>query len=74
VVGGDPDLLAGVVASDHVRGNRKALEILGPQPALPLSRRQLGERVTPHPPLKRTAGSLSSIGHSHRRHDTPSGP
>ncbi len=74
VMGGHPGLLARVVAPDHVRGNGKALQILGPQPAHPLSRRQLGERVTPHPPLKRTAGSLSSIGHGHRRHDTPRGP
>jgi rhodanese-related sulfurtransferase len=73
VMGGHPGLLARVIAPDHVRGNRKALQILGPQPAHPLSRRQLGERVTPHPPLKRTAGSLSSIGHGHRRHDTPRG-
>jgi hypothetical protein len=74
MVGGDPGLLGRVVAPDHVGGNRKALQILGPQPALPLSRRQLGEGVTPHPPLKRTAGSLSSIGHGHRRHDTLRGP
>ena len=30
MVGGDPGLLASVVASDQVRGNGKALEILGP--------------------------------------------
>jgi hypothetical protein len=73
VVGGDPGLLASVVGPDHVGGNRKALEILGPQPAFPMSRRQLGERVTPHPPLKRTAGSRVSIGDGHRLHEMPRG-
>ena len=74
VVGGEPGLLARVVAPDHVGGNRQALQILGPQPALPTRRRQLGEGVTPHPPLKRTAGSRCSIGHGHRRHDSAQRP
>ena len=66
VVGGDPGLFASVVSPDHVRGNRKALEILDVQLPLTMSRRQLGERITPHPTLERAAGSLFSIGHGHR--------
>jgi hypothetical protein len=31
-----------------------------------MSRRQLIERITPHPMLERAAGSLRSIGHRHR--------
>ena len=41
---------------------------------LAISRRQLGERVTPLPTLERAAGSLLSIGHGHRGHDTRSRP
>ena len=56
VVSGRPGLFAIVVFPDHVRGDRKALEIFDLQPRFPMRLRQLFERVSP-------AG--------HRRHDTP---
>ena len=61
-----PGVFAIVVSPDHVSGNREALEILGVQLPLAMSRRQLGERVTPDATLERAAGSLGSIGHGHR--------
>ncbi len=63
-----PSVFAILVSPDHVRRNRKALEILGPN-----SPRDepptVGERVTPQPTLGRAETSLLSIGHSHRPHD-----
>ena len=66
VVSLDPGVVASVVSSDHVCGDREALEILDVQLRLTISRRQLVERITPHPTLERAAGSLHSIGHRHR--------
>jgi hypothetical protein len=71
VVRAHPCVFASVVSPDHVCGDGEALEILDRQLPLAMSRRQLGERVTPHATLERAAGSLLSIGQGHRRHDTP---
>jgi hypothetical protein len=62
----DPGVVASVVPSDHVCGDREALEILDAQLPLTMSRRQLVESITPQPTPERTAGSLRSIGHRHR--------
>ena len=66
LVGGDPGLVASLVPSEHVSGNRQTLEILSVQLPLATSRRQLVESVTPHPTLERAAGPVRSIGHGHR--------
>jgi hypothetical protein len=71
VVRSHPRVFAIVVSPDHVCRNREALEILGRQLALAMSRRQIGERVTPQPTLERAAGSLFSVGDGHQPHDTP---
>jgi hypothetical protein len=60
VVGRDPCLLASLVSPDHVGRDCKTLEILGVQLPLAMSRRQFGERVTPHPPLEQAASLLRS--------------
>ena len=65
-VGGDPRLLAIAVLSEHVPGDREALEILGVQLPLALSRRQISERVAPHPSRERATGPLLTIGDSHQ--------
>ena len=57
-VGGDPGLLASVVASDQVRGTGKALEILGAQLPFTMSRRQLVERVPPRATFERALPSM----------------
>ncbi|MGH2660541.1 MAG: hypothetical protein ACRDHS_13005 [Actinomycetota bacterium] len=74
MMGRDPGLFTRVVSSDHVCGNREALEILGVQLPLAMSRRQIGERVTPHPTLERATGSPFSVGHSHRLTISPKVP
>jgi hypothetical protein len=66
VVGGDPGLLTGIVSADHVRGNGKALDVLGVQLPLAMSRRKLVERLTPPPTLERATGSFRTIGRGHR--------
>jgi hypothetical protein len=71
VVGGDPRLFASVVSPDHVRDNRKALEILDIQLPLSMSRRPVLERVTPHPTRERAPGSLFSISDGKRRGRLP---
>ena len=67
-----PGVFAIVVSPDHVRGDGKVLEILGPQLPVAMSRRQLGERVTPHATLERAVRSPFSIGHGHGLQDRPS--
>ena len=65
----DPRVLAVDVSSHHVRGNRKALEILDSQLPFAVSRRQLAERVTPHTAREQAAGSLRPIDRMHPLHD-----
>jgi hypothetical protein len=65
VVGGHPGLFASVVSPDHVRGNRKALEIRYLQLSLSMSGRQVVERVAPFPTRERAASSLASISDGH---------
>ena len=71
MVSRDPGLLASLVSSNHVGGNSKALEILGVQLPLAMSRRQLVECVSPRPTLERRARSFRTIGYGHRLTITP---
>ncbi len=68
-VRGHPGLFTIVVSPDHVRGDRKALEILDVQPPITMSRCQLVESVSPHPTLEKFPGSLKAVSDSHRFRD-----
>ena len=71
LVSSEPRVLASIVSPDHVRGNGQVLEILDVEASVITSRRQLVERLTPHPTFKRTACTLFPIRNGHRLDDTP---
>jgi hypothetical protein len=70
-MGADPCLFAGLISSEHVRGNRKALEILAVQLPLAMRHGQISERV-PHIRRANALRARSSRSAGHQPHDTSS--